>query len=209
MREERNNIQGFWLGYVDVMALMFTLFLILFIHKNIENEKLRQENAGKKIKEFKIAWDNLRTQLKQKKIEIEKDMDFGGYKINLSEDNLKFAVDKFTLSNKQITELKEIVEIITSSTNNISVKNSIRISIGGHTDYTGSEEGNITLSYKRAMAVYRVFKHKLHKSIFLDVIGYGSKYPKIKNTKPEERKYWSQNRRVTITIQPIAVEYLQ
>ena len=69
--------------------------------------------------------------------------------------------------------------------------------IEGHTDSTGSDELNMTLSQKRADAVKEALTGKGVSADRITTKGYGKKYPVASNDSPAGR---SQNRRVEIII---------
>ncbi len=101
--------------------------------------------------------------------------------------------------------IKKIGVIFEEFTQQSMVEKTIRIVVGGHTDKeTGSKEHNLNLSDERAQNVANVLMRILHKkNITIEAIGYGYKYPKANAFTLAE------HRRITITIQPIAVEYLK
>lgn len=74
------------------------------------------------------------------------------------------------------------------------------IAVSGHTDSTGSDAYNQTLSYKRATSVANYLKQQKILEDRFDVIGFGEKQPIADNNTPEGRE---QNRRVEITLLPV------
>ncbi|MDB3953214.1 OmpA family protein [Alphaproteobacteria bacterium] len=72
------------------------------------------------------------------------------------------------------------------------------ISINGHTDSDGSEQHNLQLSLKRAVAVkqYLALNHGV-RNARLKVMGYGEGMPIIKNTSARNKRL---NRRVEISV---------
>ena len=71
------------------------------------------------------------------------------------------------------------------------------IELGGHTDNIGSKKANLQLSKSRAESVKNYLLQLGIRDNRLKTTGYGSKYPKNKNTDPESRK---ENRRVEVKI---------
>ncbi len=77
-----------------------------------------------------------------------------------------------------------------------------KLEIGGHTDITGSEEGNIELSSERANAIKQFMAMNGLDADRLIGRGYGSQYPIAPNDSPENMQ---KNRRTEFTlIRPIA-----
>jgi outer membrane protein OmpA-like peptidoglycan-associated protein len=71
------------------------------------------------------------------------------------------------------------------------------VELGGHTDNIGSKKANLQLSKSRAESVKDYLVGLGIKEARLKVTGYGSKFPKTKNSDPESRKH---NRRVEVKI---------
>jgi len=70
----------------------------------------------------------------------------------------------------------------------------------GHTDSTGSNAYNQTLSEKRASAVAQYFQSRDIQPLRLETYGYGEDYPVASNDDPNGR---SLNRRVEIALVPL------
>jgi outer membrane protein OmpA-like peptidoglycan-associated protein len=71
------------------------------------------------------------------------------------------------------------------------------IELGGHTDNIGSKKANLKLSKSRAESVKAYLIESGISESRLKTTGYGSKYPKFKNSDPESRRH---NRRVEVKI---------
>lgn len=101
-----------------------------------------------------------------------------------------FEVNSFHLERGQLGELNRLAEYL-------SLRPAIRISISGHTDNTGSERHNISLSLRRAESVaeYLIDQGLESDRIFYE--GFGSSKPIADNKTPQGR---SQNRRVEILL---------
>ena len=74
------------------------------------------------------------------------------------------------------------------------------VEVMGHTDSTGSEEYNQSLSEKRANAVSKYFQSRDIQPLRLATYGYGEDYPVASNDEPSGR---SLNRRVEIALVPL------
>lgn len=242
MKSSSDATPGFWVGYIDSIIVLLTIFILIgvsykkhvFILKKERNnlskkvekyerslrmldenkktvselleeiEVLKKVKSSKELKTFKDAWDNLKEDLESQNVDIKKDTKLGGYVITLSEENLRFDPDSCNLTPVQIHRLYNgPIRVIQEFSDNKAIKNLIRISIGGHTDSRGNNDYNMLLSYRRANAVAEQIKKYISKDIYVETIGYGSIFSSGKSRKDRKR-----DRRVTITIQPIAVEYL-
>ncbi|MEW5755505.1 MAG: OmpA family protein [Pseudomonadota bacterium] len=74
------------------------------------------------------------------------------------------------------------------------------VSVAGHTDSTGSDEYNQTLSRHRATTVAMYLQNAKVAAERMSAVGYGEKYPVASNDSDAGR---AQNRRVEITLEPI------
>jgi len=99
-------------------------------------------------------------------------------------------VDKSDLKSESFVELDQLVSYLTQNA-------SLVIEIGGHTDNTGSEERNKTLSNERAKSVYNYLISKGIAAERLSYKGYGSSQSVASNETAEGRK---QNRRTEVKI---------
>lgn len=79
----------------------------------------------------------------------------------------------------------------------------VRITVGGHTDATGSAAGNRALSQRRAEAVAAYLSKRRDGAAQIDAVGYGESRPIASNATREGR---AQNRRIEITITSSSVE---
>jgi len=113
------------------------------------------------------------------------------YESVLSDDKVKFAVDKADLSDEAKAALDEFAEKLKGENKNVYVE------IQGHTDNVGSESYNLQLGEKRAEAVRRYLSTKgiaLHR---MNVISYGETEPVADNSNRDGR---AQNRRVVLGV---------
>ncbi|MCK9449139.1 MAG: OmpA family protein [Bacteroidales bacterium] len=106
--------------------------------------------------------------------------------------NIFFAWDETLLQAASYAELNELVGFLQQNPG-------LRIELGGHTDNTGSEAYNQTLSGERAKVVKAYLVEKGIQSERIATKAYGSSQPVADNSTEEGR---SQNRRTTLTILP-------
>ena len=104
---------------------------------------------------------------------------------------IEFDVNSDQLSTESFALLNELGKVLTSN----DFQNSAFL-VGGHTDSDGTDEYNIGLSYRRALAV----KNYLLSSFYiaserLRVVGYGEGTPIVSNTSAANKQL---NRRVEI-----------
>ncbi len=104
--------------------------------------------------------------------------------------NVLFEVDRWDLKSESFVELEVLVNFLNRNPE-------LRIEIGGHTDNTGSESHNKTLSNNRARSVYDYLISKGIDANRLSYKGYGSSKAIADNDTPEGRKL---NRRTEIRI---------
>ena len=74
------------------------------------------------------------------------------------------------------------------------------VQVAGHTDNTGSDAYNQTLSEKRAQAVASYLGAQGVQQVRLLVVGFGEGHPIADNSTADGR---AQNRRVEITLSPV------
>jgi outer membrane protein OmpA-like peptidoglycan-associated protein len=74
------------------------------------------------------------------------------------------------------------------------------VQVAGHTDNTGSDAYNQTLSEKRAQAVGSYLQAQGEQQVRLLIVGFGETHPIADNSTPDGR---AQNRRVEITLSPV------
>ena len=101
-----------------------------------------------------------------------------------------FALGKSELTPKAIQSVDKLSEFLLKCTNR-------NVLIEGHTDSTGSDQLNMTLSQKRADAIKEALTAKGVPEGRITTKGYGKKYPVASNDTPSGR---SQNRRVEVLI---------
>lgn len=104
--------------------------------------------------------------------------------------NIFFATASYNLSPSSNSELNKLVTLLKNNP-------SIKIEIAGHTDNTGNEDSNITLSTNRAKAVKSYLTNKGISASRIRSKGYGSNKPIATNETPKGRK---QNRRTEFVI---------
>ena len=94
--------------------------------------------------------------------------------------NVFFDVDKYNLKEQSMTELNRLYEFMQSNPK-------VKVEISGHTDNTGSEASNKTLSENRAKSVADYLQSKGIATARLQYKGYGSTRPVATNDTDEGR----------------------
>jgi len=114
------------------------------------------------------------------------------YTVTLSNDKVRFPVNKAEISDEAKAMLDEAVTPL------VKANRGVFFEIEGHTDSTGDAAYNFRLGEERAMAV-RDYIAKTHAVALnrLNVISYGEDKPVAENKTKDER---AQNRRVVIRI---------
>ncbi len=104
--------------------------------------------------------------------------------------NIFFEVDSFKLKTTSIVELNKIIAFLNEHPD-------INVEISGHTDNTGNDQYNLSLSEKRAKSVYEYLIKNGIKAERLKYKGYGSIKPRASNDTEEGRAL---NRRTELSI---------
>ncbi len=104
--------------------------------------------------------------------------------------NIFFASNSYSLEEKSKTELDKIVQFLKDNPK-------LKIEFGGHTDDVGSDKDNLTLSEKRAKAVYDYIVSKGIPANRLTYKGYGESKPARPNNSEEHRQL---NRRIEFKV---------
>jgi peptidoglycan-associated lipoprotein len=113
------------------------------------------------------------------------------YSLVLSDDSVKFPVDRASLSPEAQTRLQAFVEKLKADNRNVYVE------IQGHTDATGTPAYNKKLGEDRAEAV-RLFMNKQGVALNrMSTISYGQEAPIAPNNTRDGR---AQNRRVVVIV---------
>jgi outer membrane protein OmpA-like peptidoglycan-associated protein len=113
------------------------------------------------------------------------------YTVVLSDDAVKFPVDKAALSPEAEARLAELAERLKSENKNVYVE------IQGHTDSTADNNYNMHLGEERAEAVRRYLSHAGIALNRMSTISYGEDSPVAPNDTAEGR---AQNRRVVLVV---------
>lgn len=113
------------------------------------------------------------------------------YEVVLSDDSVKFPVDRDALSPEAEARLSELVQRLTSENRNVYLE------IQGHTDASGDAAHNEQLGQARAEAVRRYLSRQGIALNRMATISYGEDSPVASNETPEGR---AQNRRVAIIV---------
>ena len=109
----------------------------------------------------------------------------------LSDDSMKFPVDKADLSPEAQARLDAFVEKLKTDNRNVYIE------VQGHTDATGPKEYNYDLGEERAEAVRRYLNQKGVALNRISTISYGPDAPVAPN---ENRDGRQQNRRVVLIV---------
>jgi outer membrane protein OmpA-like peptidoglycan-associated protein len=120
-----------------------------------------------------------------------------GLVMNLGEDALKFDFDQSELRSENRELLARITGILLTSPD-------YTISVNGHTDDVGSSEYNMSLSERRAQAVYDYLLESDLPEGRLTVQGWGKSKPLVEGTSEAAR---AKNRRVELGIVNARVKY--
>lgn len=113
------------------------------------------------------------------------------YQVVLSDDSVKFALNKWNLSPEASSRLDALAEKLKSENKNVYVE------IQGHTDATGTEEYNEGLGEERAEAVRKYLNRQGVALNRLGTISYGEDAPVAPNDTREGR---AANRRVVLVV---------
>jgi outer membrane protein OmpA-like peptidoglycan-associated protein len=113
------------------------------------------------------------------------------YEVVLSDDSVKFPVDKHALSPEAEQRLSELVQRLKAENRNVYLE------IQGYTDSTGTPEYNEKLGQERAEAVRRYLSEQGVALNRMATISYGQDHPAAPNDTREGR---AQNRRVAIVV---------
>lgn len=104
--------------------------------------------------------------------------------------NVFFEVDSWELKPESVEELNNLADLI-------SYNKDIIVEIGGHTDSTGTDQHNITLSEKRAVSVVNYLTAKGISKEQLKYKGYGNTVPVASNVTFDGRRL---NRRTEVKV---------
>jgi peptidoglycan-associated lipoprotein len=109
----------------------------------------------------------------------------------LSDDSMKFQVDKADLSPEAMARLDAFIEKLKTDNRNVYIE------VQGHTDSTGPKDYNYKLGEERAEAVRRYLNQKGVALNRIGTISYGPDSPMAPN---ETRDGRQQNRRVVLVV---------
>jgi len=105
-------------------------------------------------------------------------------------DNITFNTGSATLTPLSKYELTNVMEVMNENQN-------LTIELGGHTDSSGGDEANMTLSNQRAQEVFRWLTSKGVDANRMVAIGFGETKPEVPNDSPENM---AKNRRTELRI---------
>ena len=104
--------------------------------------------------------------------------------------NIFYESDKYSLKEESNAELEMVVKLMAKNP-------TLKIEIGGHTDNTGSDDANKTLSENRAKSVYEYLVAKKIEPERIAYKGYASSKPVAANTTTEGK---AKNRRTELVV---------
>lgn len=107
--------------------------------------------------------------------------------------NVTFATDSSDINGDFFAVLDSVTIVVDEFDKTL-------VEVMGHTDSTGADSYNQTLSEKRADSVSKYFQSRDIQPLRLATYGYGEDYPVASNDSPSGR---SQNRRVEIALVPL------
>ncbi len=113
------------------------------------------------------------------------------YSMVLSDDSVKFPLDRASLSPEAQTRLMDMVQKLKADNHNVYVE------IQGHTDSTGAKDYNVRLGEDRAEAVRRFMNQQGVALNRMSTISYGADEPVAPNNTRAGR---AQNRRVVLVV---------
>jgi peptidoglycan-associated lipoprotein len=113
------------------------------------------------------------------------------YEVVLSDDSVKFPVDRRALSPEAEARLAELAQRLKSENRNVYLE------IQGHTDASGPPEYNDQLGQARAESVRKYLSRQGVALNRMATVSYGEEAPVATNEMPEGR---AQNRRVVIVV---------
>ena len=113
------------------------------------------------------------------------------YQVVLSDDSVKFPIDRHALSSEAESRLKELADRLKNENRNVYLE------IQGHTDSSGEKNYNDKLGEARAEAVRRYLNQQGVALNRMQTISYGPDAPVAPNDTAQGR---SQNRRVVIIV---------
>lgn len=113
------------------------------------------------------------------------------WSVTLSDDRVKFSFDQASIPAEAAAELDALVAKIKA------YDKAVYLEVEGHTDNIGSEEYNLQLGEKRAIAVRNYLNEQGVPLHAISTISYGETRPVADNKTPEGR---AQNRRVVVRV---------
>lgn len=110
--------------------------------------------------------------------------------------DITFATDSASIASQFNPILNDVATVVNEYEKTVLL-------IKGHTDDTGSEQYNQSLSERRAQSVKNLLTSYSVNSKRISTVGMGEYQPKVPNTSAQNRQ---QNRRVELEIQPLTKE---
>ena len=101
-----------------------------------------------------------------------------------------FGFDKYSLSPEAQSILQEKLAVLERNPN-------LRVQLKGYCDDRGTQEYNLSLGERRALAVYNYFIQNGVASNRLETISYGKLFPAVEGNNPQA---WALNRRVEFEV---------
>ncbi len=142
------------------------------------------------VNENKLEPLRVSTNSLSKDIEIFLNNDAGIMLRTFKLDKVKFPFGKSILDNNAVEQLLQVVPLLKD-------RNDLHIEIAGHTDSSGPDYANMTISKERANAVANILAKNGLVASTINIVGYGSSRPIASNLTAEGR---NSNRRIELLL---------
>lgn len=165
-----------------------------------DNKKERKERALKGAGIGAVAGGSVGYYMDKQEAELRQELEATGVSVTRDGDNIILNMPGNITFDTNKSGLKdEFVPVLGSVAKVLDKYESTMIEVAGHTDSTGSDAYNQTLSKERAMSVAKVLSMNNVEGVRMDIVGYGEAAPIASNTTSTGR---AQNRRVSLTLLP-------
>lgn len=168
------------------------------IGKSTSNHKNKRAVIGAAV--GAIAGAAIGDYMDRQEAEMREQLSGSGVEVVREGDNLRLVMpSNITFASNQSTITPQFHDILNSIANVLSHYDKTFLSIEGHTDSSGSESYNQTLSERRARSVQQYLVNQSIMQARLSVVGYGEMRPVASN---ETASGKAKNRRVEVQIVP-------
>ncbi len=168
------------------------------IGKSTSNHKNKRAVIGAAV--GAIAGAAIGDYMDRQEAEMREQLSGSGVEVVREGDNLRLVMpSNITFASNQSTITPQFHDTLNSIANVLSHYDKTFLSIEGHTDSSGSESYNQTLSERRARSVQQYLVNKSIMQARLSVVGYGEMRPVASN---ETASGKAKNRRVEVQIVP-------